>query len=374
MKRNLKFNIIVSFILVGTMLMSCGDGIKKLSDNMTVEEFGTMPTGEVVELYTITSTTGIEVKIMTYGGTITSIKTPDKSGEFTNITLGFDSFEPYLEGTPYFGAIIGRFGNRIANGVFTLDGETFQLATNDGPNHLHGGDVGFDKVLWNAEPLLSSEKPALRLTYLSPDGEEGYPGNLSVEVIYTLDGNNLRIDYRAETDKATPINLTNHAYYNLAGKGTILDHQLTLNAPHYTPVNEHLIPTGEILDVTNTPFDFLYSQYIGARINNVPGGYDHNFVLAPHDGAGLNFAAKLKEPKSGRTMEIFTSEPAIQFYSGNFLDGTLSSGDFVFEKYSALCLETQHFPDSPNHDHFPNTILRPGEVYETTTIMTFGVE
>ncbi len=352
---------------------SCSD-VKKISKNITVQNFGQIETGESVSLYTLTGSTGIEVKIMTYGAAITSIKTPDKEGNMTNITLGFDSLDPYLKGTPFFGATIGRYGNRIAKGEFTLNDAVYSLAINDGPNHLHGGNTGFDKVIWKAEPVLDSKNPGLKLSYLSVDGEEGYPGNLDVTVIFTLEENDLKISYKAESDKATPVNLTNHTYYNLAGKGDILDHQLTINAPYYTPVDNSLIPTGELLEVENTPFDFIYTQYIGARINQIRGGYDHNYVLAPNTGEGLNFAAKVKDPESRRTMEIYTTEPGIQFYSGNFLDGSLVSGDRVFGKHSGLCLETQHFPDSPNKPNFPSTILLPGEVYETTTVMRFGVE
>ncbi len=327
-----------------------------------------------VKLYTLTSQTGLEVKITNFGGAITSIKAPDRNDEYDNIVLGHDSLAPYLETRNFFGALIGRFGNRIAKGQFTLNDSTYQLATNDGSNHLHGGVKGFDQVVWTPEPDDNPEAPALKLSYLSKDGEEGYPGNLDVTVVYSLKGDSLAIEYTATTDKATPINLTNHAFYNLAGEGTILDHNLTINASHYTPVDSTLIPTGELKPVEGTPFDFRESYAIGARIDQVPGGYDHNYVLDEYEGGDeLNFASRLEDPNSGRTMEIYTQEPGLQFYSGNFLDGSARSGDWVFEKYSALCLETQHFPDSPNQEEFPSTILEPNETYNTKTIMVFGV-
>jgi aldose 1-epimerase len=374
MKSNYRFINATAVIILTTVMFSCTGSYTASKDNLMKEDFGTLESGEKVELFTLTSSTGLEVKIMTYGGTITSILAPDKNGDMVNVTLGYDNLAQYEEGTPYFGALIGRYGNRIAGGQFTLDGQTYNLAVNNGPNHLHGGIVGFDKVIWDATPIEDPENPGLKLSYLSVDGEEGYPGNLLVTVTYLLKGNDLEIHYEAETDKATPVNLTNHAYYNLAGKGTILDHILTIGAGHYIPVDEDLIPTGEIAPVADTPFDFNTPYEIGARIEDVPGGYDHTFVLSMTPSEALRFAAKLKDPKSGRTLEIYTTEPGIQFYSGNFLDGTLVSGDFVFEQYAGLCLETQHFPDSPNQPAFPSTILRPGEKYETSTVMRFGAE
>ncbi len=370
------FGSLLSAIALLTGLFGCVQQQQKNTStaNISKEEFGALSTGETVDIYTLTSSTGIEVKIMTYGGTITSLTTPDKNGVKGNIVLGFDNLAAYEAGTPYFGALIGRYGNRIALGRFSLDGQDYQLPTNDGPHHLHGGNVGFDKVIWQVVETISGENPALVLQYTSADGEEGYPGNLTVKVTYTLEGNDLKIDYEAETDAPTIINLTNHAYYNLAGQGTILDHILTLNADQYTPVDHTLIPTGEIYNVEGTPFDFTAPNTIGVRIEEVPGGYDHNFVLNPATEEGLNFAAKLIDPKSGRNMEIYTLEPGIQFYSGNFLNGTLVSGNRVYEKYSGLCLETQHFPDSPNKPDFPSTVLRPGEKYTTSTVMRFGVE
>ena len=364
-------------LLVVTVLMfgiiSCQTANKSAQPPIEKESWGQLKNGEQVDLYTLTSKTGMEVKITTYGGTITSWKTPDVNGNMGNIIIGYDSLADYVKGTPYFGALIGRYGNRIAKGKFTLNDSTYQLATNDGPNHLHGGVVGFDKVNWTAEAINNPDAPALKLTYLSKDGEEGYPGNLKVTVVYTLKDNELIIDYEAETDKATPINLTNHAYYNLAGEGTILDHILTIAADKYTPVDSTLIPTGELADVAGTPFDFREPYAIGARIDQVPGGYDHNFVLTDQSDT-LHFAARLYEPVSGREIEILTTEPGIQFYSGNFLDGTLKTGDWVLNQYSGLCLETQHFPDSPNQPEFPSTILVPGEKYKTETIIKCGVK
>jgi aldose 1-epimerase len=375
MKSIIKSTLMASMIVLMAIATSCqGPSKPAATGSIEVEEFGKLETGESVDLYTLTSTTGIKVQIMTYGGTLVSIYTPDRDGNQGNVILGFDNLKQFEAGTPFFGALIGRFGNRIANGQFELDGEIFQLATNDGANHLHGGNVGYDKIIWNAEAIDDANAPALKLTYLSKDGEEGYPGNLNITVVYTLNGNDLQIDYEADTDKPTVLNLTNHAYYNLAGEGSILDHVLTLNASSYTPVDETLIPTGEIVSVAGTPFDFTSPFEIGARIDQVEGGYDHNFVLNPKAGEGLNFAAKLLDPKSGRTMEILTLEPGIQFYSGNFLDGTLVSSGSVYEQYAGLCLETQHFPDSPNKPEFPSTVLRPGEKYQTSTVMRFGVE
>lgn len=367
-------NSLVLAIAVITGLTACVERKPQTGKSLIQSEFGTLANGQVVDLFTLTSSTGIEMQVITYGGTIISLKTPDRNGEKANIVLGFDNLAAYEAGTPYFGAIIGRYGNRIALGQFELDGVTHQLSTNDGPNHLHGGHVGFDKVVWEVIETNSGENPSLALQYVSPDGEEGYPGNLTVTVTYTLVGNDLRIDYLAETDAPTIVNLTNHAYFNLAGSGTILDHLLTINATEYTPVDQLLIPTGEIAPVAGTPFDFTTPHVIGSRIDQVPGGYDHNFVLSHQKSDSVRFAARLKDPRSGRYMDILTQEPGLQFYSGNFLDGTLRSGDWVFEKYAGLCLETQHFPDSPNNPHFPSTVLRPGEIYKTSTIKRFGAE
>lgn len=373
MKSLVKVNQILALAAVAVGLFACNCNKKECSGPVQKQAFGVLPSGDSVDIYTLTSKTGVEVKIMTYGGAITSIKTPDNKGVMGNVVLGFDSLAPYVKGTPFFGALIGRFGNRIAKGQFTLNDSTYQLATNDGSNHLHGGIKGFDKVVWTAKPVTCCDNPALELTYFSKDGEEGYPGNMNVKVVYTLKGNDLQIDYEATTDKACPVNLTNHAYYNLAGTGTILDHELTLDAPQYTPVDSTLIPTGEFVNVEGTAFDFTKPFAIGARIDSVKGGYDHNFVLAPSKDT-LRFAARLADAKTGRAMEIFTTEPGIQFYSGNFLDGSLKTGNWTLEKYSGLCLETQHFPDSPNKANFPSVILNPGQKYSSTTVMKFGVK
>lgn len=344
------------------------------------EPFGTMPDGKAVERFTLTNANGVELKAISYGGIITSLRVPDRSGRIDDIVLGFDRIEAYLKDHPFVGAIIGRYGNRIAKGAFTLDGATHKLATNNGPNHLHGGARGFDKVLWTAEPVAG--RNAITFSRTSPDGEEGYPGNLRVQVTYTLtDANELIVDYRATTDKATPVNLTQHSYFNLAGQasGGILDHQLMLNADRYTPVTDTLIPTGELAPVAGTPFDFRKPTAIGARIDQdhvqlkSGKGYDHNWVLN-RSGTGLQLAARVTEPTTGRTMEIATTEPGIQFYSGNFLDGTLTGkGGAVYKHRTGFCLETQHFPDSPNQPKFPSTILRPGSEYKTSTVFTFGV-
>jgi aldose 1-epimerase len=347
---------------------------------VTKSSFGTMPGGAAVDLYRLTNANGLEVGAINYGGIITTIRVPDRNGRLGDIVLGFDRLDGYLKEHPFFGAIVGRYGNRIAGGRFTLDGRTYTLATNNGANHLHGGNRGFDKVLWDAKP--SSAGAGVVFTRTSPDGEEGYPGNLIVRVTYTLtDKNELVVDYSATTDKATPVNLTQHSYFNLsADAGTdILNHELTINADRYTPVDSTLIPTGELASVEGTPFDFRKPTAIGARISQPHPqlkngqGYDHNFVLN-RSGDGLEMAVRLMDPKSGRTVEVRTTEPGVQFYSGNFLDGTLKGkGGQNYPHRAGLCLETQHYPDSPNKPAFPSTILRPGQEYRTTTVFAFGV-
>lgn len=353
--------------------------------------FGQLPNGDQVDVYQITNTNGIELRVANYGGTILSLKTPDREGNVDDIVLGFDSLDDYLSdeyrrANPYFGAIIGRYGNRIAQGQFTLDGETYTLATNDGDNHLHGGQQGFDRVLWQAEPFENDEGTGLVLRYTSEDGEEGYPGRLETLVTYTLtDDDTLIVDYQAETDKATPINLTQHSYFNLRGEGndSILDHRLMINADAFTPVSESLIPTGELQPVEGTPFDFTQATPIGERIEQddeqlaFGGGYDHNFVIDRDDAEQneLVTAAKVWEPQSGRALEIETTEPGIQFYSGNFLTGDLTGkAGQAYPQRSGLALETQHFPDSPNQDAFPSTILEPGETYRSRTIFRFSTQ
>ncbi len=343
------------------------------------EPFGKMPDGKPVERFTLTNANGVELKAISYGGIITSLRVPDRTGKLDDIVLGFDTLDGYLKDHPFFGAIIGRYGNRIGNAQFTLDGKTYKLAANNNGQHLHGGVKGFDKVLWTVEPVGNN---GLAFTRTSPDGEEGYPGNLRMRVTYTLtDKNELIVEYHATTDKATPVNLTQHSYFNLAGhsSGDILGHELTLNADRYTPVNDKLIPTGELAPVAGTPFDFRKPIAIGARINDAHPqlkaglGYDHNWVLN-RKGAGLELAARVHEPKTGRTLEITTTEPGIQFYAGNFLDGTLTGkGGAVYKHRTGFCLETQHYPDSPNQPKFPTTTLKPGAEYRTRTVFSFGV-
>jgi aldose 1-epimerase len=342
--------------------------------NIQKESFGRTPDGKQIDLYTLTNTNGLKARIMNYGAILVSLEVPDKNGKFADITLGYDTPDGYFEESPYFGATIGRYGNRIAKGRFTLDGVEYKLATNNGENHLHGGIKGFDKVMWNAMEVRTKEGVGVKLTYLSKDGEEGYPGNLSCTVIYILTNNNeLKISYEAETDKPTVINLTNHSYFNLTGQGNgdILGHELMIDADNYTPVDEGLIPTGEIKSVKDTPMDFTAPTPIGSRIDQVPGGYDHNYVLNS-GGDTMALAVRVYEPTSGRVMEIYTTEPGIQFYSGNFLDGSITGKQGkVYYKHYGFCLETQHFPDSPNKPHFPSVVLRPGEKYTHETIHKF---
>ncbi|MEP6789113.1 MAG: aldose epimerase family protein, partial [Acidobacteriota bacterium] len=334
-----------------------------------------------VEIYSLTNSSGVEAKIITYGGAVVSLKVPDRHGKMGDVVLGFDSIADYERHTAFFGALIGRYGNRIAKGKFSLDGKEYSLATNNGVNHLHGGVKGFDKVVWTARPLANATGANLELTYLSRDGEEGYPGNLNVKVIYSLTENNeLKIVYSATTDKATVVNLTHHSYFNLAGagSGSILDHQLTLNADKFTPTDAGSIPTGELRSVKGTPFDFTKPAAIGSRINQPDeqlkfgSGYDHNYVLNK-TGRGLTLAATAYEAKSGRVLEVFTTEPGIQLYTGNFLDGSVKgkSGQ-DYPKNSAFCLEAQHYPDSPNEAKFPSTVLKPGQKYSQTTIYKFS--
>ncbi len=339
--------------------------------------FGKTADGTAVDLYVLKSGK-ITAKVMTLGGIVTELHVPDRDGNLADVVLGFDNLASYLAGHPHFGAITGRFANRIAKGRFTLDGKEYKLAVNNGPNSLHGGLKGFDKVVWKAEDVSGPDGPAVRMSYLSPDGEEGYPGNLSDTVTYTITSDDaLRIDYAATTDKPTPVNLTNHSYFNLAGpaSGPILGHELMLAADDYTPGDETLIPTGEIKSVRGTPLDFTTPTAIGARIDELPGdpkGYDHNYVIR-HDTKSPALAARAYEPKSGRVMEMYTTEPGVQFYTANFLDGkTKGKGGVVYKKQQAFCLEAQHFPDSVNRDNFPSTILRPGTTYKQTTIYKFS--
>ena len=348
---------------------------------ITKADFGKTKDGRPVEIYTLTNSGGSEAKVITYGGAVVSLKVPDKfSNNFRDVVLGFDSIADYEKHTAFFGALIGRYGNRIAKGKFTLDGQEYSLASNNGENHLHGGVRGFDKVIWTAKPSTDKDGANLELTYFSADGEEGYPGNLKVKVVYTLtERNQLKIVYSATTDKATVINLTHHSYFNLAGSGNILGHVLEINADRYTPTDSGSIPTGALADVKGTPFDFTNGTEIGARIEQdnqqlkFGRGYDHNWVLT-RKGNGVELAARVYEKTSGLLMEVYTTEPGIQFYSGNFLDGSMrGKGGASYLFRSGFCLETQHFPDSPNRANFPSTVLRPGQTYSQTTIYAFRV-
>ncbi|NBA88828.1 galactose-1-epimerase [Emticicia sp. CRIBPO] len=348
-----------------------------------VADYGVLPDSSKAQLFTLKNAQGMTVKITNYGGIITSLTAPDKDGKYGEVTLGCNTLEDYLKGTPFFGALVGRYGNRIANGEFTLEGKKYTLEKNNGVNALHGGKKGFDKVLWTAVPV-DGEEPQLKLSYTSKDMEEGYPGNLKVQVTYTLQkDNSLKIDYSATTDKTTVVNLTNHTYFNLAGDDSrdVLDHEVTLKADKFTPVNSSLIPTGELKDVKGTPFDFTTAHKIGERINDesddqikAGGGYDHCWVLN-ESSTPLKTFATVTEATSGRVMEVSTTEPGVQFYTGNFLNGSvIGRNGKPYTKRSGFCLETQHFPDSPNQPKFPSTTLKPNEVYKTTTIYKFSVK
>lgn len=356
--------------------------------SITKEAYGKTKDGQAVDLYTCTNRNGLVLKMTNYGATVVSMETPDKAGKKANITLGFSSLEGYLARHPFFGSTVGRYGNRIAKGKFKLDGKEYTLATNNGPNHLHGGIKGFDAVVWKGVPFTAAtdtredklDGAGVRFTYTSPDGEEGYPGKLEVMVDYLLtNSNELRIDYVAKTDKPTVVNLTNHCYWNLggAGSGDILKHELTLAADKFLPIDATSIPTGELAPVKGTAFDFTTPHAIGDRIGEIKKpphetkGYDHCYVLRGQQGK-LELAARVKDPKSGRVMEIFTTEPGVQLYCGNFLDGSVGGGGY--KQHDAFCLETQHYPDSPNKPEFPSTVLRPGETYRSTTAHKFSVE
>jgi len=372
--------IIVLVVVSGALLFAQTKSAKHRS-GVQQKEFGTHE-GRPVNLYTLKNAHGVEIQAMNYGGIILSIRVPDRKGEFADIVLGHDKLEGYVPNKPYLGAIVGRYANRIANGTFTLDGKTYTLPKNDGPNTLHGGTTRtFDKVVWDAEPLKG--KNGVAFSYLSKDGEEGFPGNLKIEVTYTLtDNNELVIDYEATTDKATPLNVSQHSYFNLkgAGNGDILDHEVMINADRFTPVDKNLIPMGELRPVKGTPMDFTTPMKIGARIDDnyeqlqLGHGYDHNFVLS-RKGPGMTLAARVTEPSTGRVLEVSTTQPGVQFYSGNFLDGTVTGKEGrVYQRRYGFCLETQHYPDSPNHPKFPNTILRPGETFHQKTVFKFSAK
>jgi aldose 1-epimerase len=368
---------LLSALAIGIVfLVSCTPENKDLKG----KSFGKTRAGEPVELYTLTNSKGMQADIITYGGILVSLKTPDRGGKLADVVLGFDSIDGYVNDPPppYFGALIGRYGNRIGGARFLLNGTEYKLAQNNGPNHLHGGLRGFDKVVWKAR---TPDASGVELTYLSKDGEEGYPGNLTTIVTYTLtESNELKIDYRATTDKDTVVNLTNHSYFNLAGQGEgdVLGHQIMINADRFTPVDSGLIPTGELRSVEGTPFDFRQARAIGERIDAADEqikfgkGYDQNFVLN-RAGSALELAARVMEPKSGRVMEVLTTEPGVQFYTANNLDGRIrGKGGKVYNRRSALCLETQHLPDSPNKPNFPSVVLKPGAQYQTTTVYRFS--
>lgn len=367
-------------LLVAALAVGVADGAAaaaRQSKTPTKASWG--PAGDAtVEIYTLTNGHGVEARIMTLGATLVSLQAPDRAGRLQNIVLGFDSLAPYLAGVPYYGATVGRYANRIAKARFTLDGKTYQLAANDGPNSLHGGRRGFDKHVWKAEPAQGN---AVRLTYVSAAGDEGYPGQLTVHAVYRLDDNdNLEIEYSATTTAPTPVNLANHAYFNLTGDPgvSVLDHVLRINADRFTPVDATLIPTGELRAVAGTPFDFRTAHAVGARIGEsdeqlrLGHGYDHNWVLNK-TGSGLTLAAVVTDPKSGRSLEVSTTQPGVQFYTGNFMDGKPAGTGSVFAHRTGLCLETQHFPDSPNQTSFPSTILRPGQVFSEKTVLAMRV-
>ncbi|MBI1225493.1 MAG: galactose-1-epimerase [Bacteroidetes bacterium] len=372
-------------LLTGCQSNQTSQNANEKKAKVTKEVWGKLPNGTDIDLYTLTNYNGLEAKITNYGGIVVSLMTPDKNGKLEDVVLGFETLDEYMKDSPYFGCIVGRYGNRIAKGEFELNGTTYHLAKNDGENHLHGGIKGFDKVVWEAVPDTSAGEASLNLTYVSPDGEEGYPGNLEVRVVYTLTNKDeLKITYFATTDKQTPVNLTHHGYFNLTGgaKRDILGHELSINSNGFLPVDGGLIPTGELRALNGTPFNFKSPKPIGDDINfddvqlQMAQGYDHNWILAAHKPGGQpELAATVLEPESGRYMEVWTTEPGLQFYSGNFLDGKYKGkGGVIYQDRWGLCLETQHFPDSPNHLNFPSTILVPGDHYSSTTIYKFSVK
>jgi aldose 1-epimerase len=364
-----------------TLLSCTSDQNNKTMSGITEQAWGVLPTGETISLYTLRNEKGVEANISNFGGRIVTLKVPDRAGKFADVVLGYDTLEPYTKPNPFFGTLVGRYANRIANGEFTLDGKKYTLAKNNGPNSLHGGLQGFDKKAWTATVIATKNGQALQLAYFSKDGEEGYPGNLSNSVTYTLSNENaLSIDYAATTDAPTVLNLTNHSYFNLAGHGNghILDQQLMLNADKFTPVNANLIPTGELRSVDGTPFDFRKPAPIGAHIDAADEqiqfgqGYDHNFVL--HGAAGAPaLAARVTDPQSGRVMEVLTSQPGLQFYTANHITGEIKGkAGATYHARGAYCFETQHFPDTPNQPNFPTAVLKPGETYHQTTIFRFS--
>jgi aldose 1-epimerase len=371
-------------ILFGEVSLAGSLSSQGMRGTIRKQSFGKTASGEQVDLYSLTNKKGMEVSITNFGATVVTLRVPNRAGKPADIVLGYDTLQGYENGKSYFGATVGRYANRIGGGKFSIDGKEYTLPKNDGNNTLHGGIVGFNKKIWKAREIASDDAAALELSYLSPDGEEGFPGNLSVKVVFTLpaDRNELKIDYTATTDKDTVLNLSNHSYFNLAGEGVgdILDQMMTLHAKQFTPVDKTLIPTGELREVAGTPLDFNRATVIGKRIDEdyeqlVFGkGYDHNWVLASGGGKGLTVAAEAHDPKSGRMLELLTTEPGVQFYSGNFLDGSTGKGGKAYPRRSAFCLETQHFPDSPNHPNFPGTLLKPNAVFHSETVFRFSAK
>ena len=364
--------------LAAACLLGCAS-IDTGSGQVTKQSFGTSPDGKPVDIFTLRNRRGMEARICNYGGIVTSLKVPDRNGQFGDVVLGYDNLDGYIKSSPYFGCLVGRYGNRIAKGKFKLNGQEYTLATNNYPNALHGGIKGFDKVVWDAKILATPEGPGLELRYLSKDGEEGYPGNLSVTAVYTLtDDNGLKLDYHATTDKDTVVNLTQHSYFNLAQRGDILGHVVMMPADRFTPVDSTLIPTGELRPVQGTPFDFRTPTAIGTRIQQddqqlkFGNGYDHNWVFTKNTGQ-LTLLARVTEPTTGRVLEVLSTEPGLQFYSGNFLDGTITGkGGWTYQFRNGFCMEPQHYPDSPNQSAFPSTVLKPGQVYRNTIIYRFS--
>jgi len=373
----------VAILLLSIAMISVSSVGAEAKSKMQKQSFGKTEDGQQVDLHILTNKSGMQAEITNYGATLVSLKIPDRKGKFEDVVLGYDTLDGYVKDKPYFGATIGRYGNRIAHGQFTLDGVTYTLAKNNGENTLHGGIKGFNKRIWTARDVSGSAGPALELTYLSKDGEENFPGNLSVKVVYTLtERNEIKIDYSATTDKDTVINLTNHSYFNLAGQGNgdILQHQIMIRADRFTPVDATLIPTGELRSVKGTPFDFTAPMAIGARINQndeqlkLGRGYDHNWVVNSGTTGSLSMVAQAYDPSSGRVLEVSTTEPGVQFYTGNFLDGVTGKQGKIYKQRYGFCFETQHFPDSPNHPNFPSTVLKPGQPYRSTTVYKFSTK
>ena len=379
MKNIVRFVILASAVLGAACFTGCTTTLKPVG-TVSQAPFGQTQDGTPVEIYTLQNINGCEARIMTYGGIVQSLKVPDKNGHFGDVVLGYDNLDGYLTNNPFFGALVGRYGNRISKGKFTLGGHEYTLALNNAPNNLHGGPVGFDKRVWEATPLMTADGPALQLTYLSKDGEEGFPGNLKVTAIYTLtDDNGLQVDYTATTDGDTLCNLTQHSYFNLAGKGDVLGHMVFINSDRFTPVDNTLIPTGELKPVAGTPFDFRTATAIGARINDndeqlaFGHGYDHNWVINKPAGK-YGLVARVTEPTTGRAMEVWSTEPGVQFYTANFLSGITGKYGWAYQPRNGFCFEPQHYPDSPNHPQFPSAELKPGQTYQNTIIYKFSVQ